>query len=240
LHRDVIIVENFYADPDAVVRYARKLEYIFPYEPLGTEQRISWRASRYRSALDCPFKTSKALIAKLQSLTGEVVDEDAWALDFPVDERGYPTTDHRSILRKSAWWNCSFHAKHDQKQKIGDGIHSHSDYDSWNPVGIDGWAGIIYLNKEGADSQTGLRTWTAIDPRRRFDWMTPSENWILQDSFGNTYNRLILHRGEIAHSGTNGWGRTVADGRLFQTFFFRVKQSVHVPSVTAEDVYLPP
>jgi hypothetical protein len=243
MKRDLIIVENFYVDPDAVVRHARTLDYVLPYEEPGTVpdgQRASWRASRYRSARDCPFKSSKALIAKLEWLTGEVIDQDAWTCEFPVDDRGYPSADHRNVLTKSAWWNCSFHAKHDQQQKLGDGIHSHSDYDSWNPVGTDGWAGIIYLNKDPADNQTGLRTWKALDPRRQLDWMTPAENWVLQDTFGNAYNRLILHRGGVAHSGTNGWGETVADARLFQTFFFRVKQSLHVPSVTSEDIYLPP
>ena len=242
MKRDIVCVENFYADPTAVLRYAQGLDYVYPYQQPGTptaSQRITWRASRYKSAGDCPFKSSAALIASLQALTGETIDRDAWNCDFPVDASGYPTPDHRSVMQKSAWWNCCFHAKSDQQQKLGAGVHSHTDHDSWNPVGMDGWAGLIYFHHGSVDPQTGLRTWANRDPRRQFDWMTPSSEWILQDTLANVHNRLILHRGRVPHSGANGWGSSWEDARLFQTFFFRVKQTDNVESLTPKDLRLP-
>jgi hypothetical protein len=242
MRRDIIIVDDFYSDPDAVVRYARQLQYVYPYSQPGTpaeHTRRTWHASRYRSARDCPFKSSTQLIARLEAITGDTVDVDTWNREFPVDEHGYPTRNHRAILEKSAWWNCCFHLKLDVKQVLGAGVHSHTDYDSWNPVGLDGWAGLVYLNKDPPNRQGGLRTWENRDPLHQFDWMTPADNWILRDTFANVYNRLVLHRGCIPHSGTNGWGDSLENGRFYQTLFFRIEPRREVPPLSPEDVGIP-
>jgi hypothetical protein len=239
MRRDIIIVDNFYEDPDAVVRYARGLEYVYPYSQPGisAERRPRmWYTSRYRSADECPFKSSTALISRLQTLTGEIVDVRTWRLEFPVDENGYPRADHRTVYPKSAWWNCCFHVKLDVNQQLGAGVHSHTDHDSWNPVGLDGWAGLIYLNEAPPTHQGGLRTWDNRDPARQFDWMTPKENWQLRDSFANTYNRLILHRGRIPHSGSNGWGDSFDNGRFYQTLFFRTLGPCELPGLSTKEL----
>ena len=242
MKREMIVVENFYADPDAVVRHARALEYVSPYQQPGTPQegaRVSWRSSRYQSQRECPFKSSRQLIARLEQITGEAVDTEAWNWEFPVDERGYPAKGYQLVKEKSAWWHCSFHVKHDIAQPLGGGVHNHTDRDSWNSVGLDGWAGLIYLNKERSNDQAGLRTWLNKDPKHQFDWMTPKENWILQDTLANAYNRMILHRGNIPHSGTNGWGDSIENGRFYQTFFFRSKKRLEMDSITLPDLGLP-
>jgi len=243
MKRDVLIVEDFYSDPEAIVRYALGLEYVFPYSQPDTASAlapIGWRASRYKSAHACPFKSSSHVITCLEALTGDTIDLESWRLEFPVDEHGYPARNHRAVVHKSAWWNCCFHVKHDVNQQLGDGVHSHTDEDSWNPVGLDGWAGLVYLNNDPPDHQAGLRTWENRDPRQQFDWMTTRENWVLRDTLANVYNRLILHRGRIPHSGTNGWGDSLLTGRLYQTFFFRIKNRPERPSLTWDDLQLAP
>lgn len=231
MRRTIIIAENFYSDPDSVVAYAKSLTYMCPYntvEECQSGAKVAWRASRWRPASECPFKSSEALIAKLEFLTGEVVDRESWNLDFPVDENGHPRPGYLGTPR-SAWWNCTFHAKH-QPQVLGQGVHSHTDRDGWNAAGAEGWAGLVYLDKD-AGRQTGLRTWENIDPRRRLDWMTPPDNWILCDTLANVYNRLILHRGDIPHSGSAGWGQSIEDGRFYQTLFFRTLSNSQVDGV---------
>jgi hypothetical protein len=113
--------------------------------------------------------------------------------------------------------------KLDSGQKLGDGVHNHVT-DSWNSVGPDGWAGILYLSP-GAELTGGLHLWNNILADRQFDWMTPAVNWRLLDSFANVFNRLILCRGDLPHSGANGWGHDLVTGRMFQTFFFRTTPS---------------
>lgn len=223
MKRDLIIADEFYDDPDAVVRHAHSLEYVYPYWPDR-----QWEASRFRSAKDCPFKSSEALIAKLEWLTGERVDRAHWDLDFPLDERGYLRPDYQSHER-SCLWNCCFHAKYHRGQRLGEGVHNHV-VDGWNSVGEDGWTGLVYLNPD-ADKQSGLRTWQNRDRSHNYDWMTGPENWILVDTLAAVYNRLVLHRGNIPHSGTAGWGHDVRSGRLYQTFFFKTTAVARVPTL---------
>src|SRR5262249_40536977 len=77
----------------------------------------------------------------------------------------------------------------------------------------------------------GLKLWRNRDPSRQFDWMTPKENWELIDDLGNVFNRLLLIRGHVPHSGAAGWGDGLNNGRLFQTFFFKVKRPCLIPAV---------
>src|SRR5262249_16706957 len=53
-----------------------------------------------------------------------------------------------------------------------------------------------------------------------FDWMTPAREWEPVDSLANVFNRLVLVRGDIPHSGAGGWGDRLGNGRMYPTFFF--------------------
>lgn len=235
MRRDVVIADNFYADPHAVVRYAYSLEYIAPYDAPMADGAVPWRTSRWRPAHACPFKSSAALIERLEFLTGEIVDRDHWALDFPVDERGHLQPGYERVPR-SCWWHLSFHVKH-HPQELGELVHNHTDRDIWNSVGEDGWVGLIYLNADAPPS-AGLHAWRNVDPARQYDWMTPKENWIHIDAFGNVFNRLVLHRGCVPHSGAGGWGRRLEEGRLYQTLFFRTRGVRSAPPLGPDDIRL--
>jgi hypothetical protein len=111
--------------------------------------------------------------------------------------------------------------KPDNGQQLGEGVHNHV-VDGWNAVGPEGWAGLIYL-APNAPLEGGLHLWRNKEAIRTYDWMTPAENWELIDSVGNLFNRLILVRGDIPHSGAGGWGNSLDSGRMYQTFFFRTR-----------------
>ena len=233
LRRSVIIVDDFFADPDAIVRYAQSLDYVFPYDShleWPNRQPVAWMSSRFRSTAQCPFKSSTDMVARLESITQSKIDRENWHLDYPVDARGYPVPGYEMVpvLNRSAWWNCTFHAKFHARQKSGEGVHDHSDRDGWNAVGNDGWVGLVYLSKD-APLENGLRTW-----RNRFsnhERFSEAGHWSQVDAFANVYNRLILHRGDLPHSGTPGWGSTLQDGRLFMTIFARTLPDVVLPQV---------
>jgi hypothetical protein len=223
MRTDVIIADGFYADPASVRDYALKLDYYYPYESADLvasgNQRPTWMASRFRAARDCPFKSSTQLISTLEGLTGEAIDLAHWNSDFPVSADGKASPLHERQKDRGCLWNCAFHCKPDNAQQLGDGVHNHVT-DTWNGVGVNGWAGLIYLNDD-APLEGGLKLWRNVDPSRNFDWMTSRENWELIDDLGNVPNRLILARGNLPHSGAAGWGDALENGRLYQTFFFR-------------------
>jgi hypothetical protein len=151
----------------------------------------------------------------------ESIDVEHWRGDYPVDAASKPIAMPGAGIH-TCLWNCCFHVKPENDQRLGDGVHNHVT-DSWNSVGPDGWAGIIYLNPV-APLSGGLNLWRNIYPENNFDWMTPAREWELVDSLGNVCNRLVLVRGDVPHSGAGGWGERLEDGRMYQTFFFRTKQ----------------
>lgn len=227
MRKTLIIVENFYSDPEAVREYALGQRYYYPYERNADVRSgrvpANWMASWFTPADRCPFKGSGELIEKLQSVTGEEVDLEHWRLPFPINSEGKAAANCTQLKRKSCLWNCCFHFKPNAAQKIGEGVHNHVT-DSWNSVGENGWAGLIYLTPD-APLEGGLKCWRNRDSDKNYDWMTPRENWELVDDLGNVFNRLILCRGNIPHSGAAGWGADIETGRLFQTFFFKTYRS---------------
>jgi hypothetical protein len=226
LRKSIIVVEDFYQDPDVVREYALRQQYYFPYQAdddvKSRRKRFSWMTSWFREATKCPFKSSRQLLARLEAITGESIDIDHWNLSFPIDNEGKAADSHLSTPH-SCFWNCCFHMKPLNNQPLGEGVHNHVT-DRWNSVGEDGWTGLVYLSRE-APVSGGLKLWRNRDPSRNFDWMTSRENWELIDDLGNIYNRLLLCRGNLPHSGAAGWGDRLENGRFYQTFFFRQKPS---------------
>lgn len=228
--RSIIVIDNFYHDPYAIRNYALKQSYYTPYQDeeavYAGRVRATWWASRFRRYEDCPFKSSKRFINALENAVGEPIDMNDWCAPYPVNLASKPELSSTESPHSSLW-NCCFHVKPDNNQRLGDGIHSHTDADSWNAAGTDGWAGIIYLSPR-PPLEGGLHLWRNINPLRQYDWMTPAHNWELVDSFANLFNRLILVRGDVPHSGACGWGDSLETGRMFQTFFFRttIKQGI--------------
>ncbi len=242
----MVVIDEFYANPDAVRSYALDQAYYTPYQDLAEVHSgrlaATWWTSQYRSADDCPFKSSQTLVRALEEAVREPIDMVHWRAPFPFGPKGRPAAT-RPRDGYGCVWNCSFHVKPDNGQQLGQGIHNHVT-DQWNACGAQGWAGIIYLSPN-APLEGGLHLWRNVDPSHRFDWMTPAENWERLDSFANLYNRLILVRGDIPHSGAGGWGETVESGRLYQTFFFRTATRpepwpVELPFVRASTYTQPP
>lgn len=184
MRKSVVIIDNFYDDPDSVRQYALSLKYYYPYESdeavkAGTKK-FSWMASWFKEYDECPFKSSRAVIAALEEATNETIDIDHWKRSFPITPEGKPSP-HCTHAVRSCVWNCAFHFKTDSGQELGSGVHNHVT-DQWNGVGVDGWAGIIYLAPD-APLAGGLKLWRNKDATHQFDWMTPKENWEQIDVF---------------------------------------------------------
>lgn len=242
MKREIIVVNDFYADPDAVERYARGLEYYSPYanNQIGSSSpeemaRAPWLASKFIEAARCPFKSSAAFIAVLEKITGEPIDLEHWNKGFPENPDGSLVTPRPDLVdptqpgrfanlrpdATSCRWNCGFNIKL-HPQPAGTGVHNHV-RDEWNSVGADGWAGIVYLSKD-APRESGLKLYRNLHGND-FEWMSDPNRWQLIDQFANIYNRLILVRGWMPHVGGPGFGDGIANGRLFQTLFFKSKKT---------------
>jgi hypothetical protein len=222
MRRDSVTITDFYEKPAALRAYALKQTYYTPYEAsdeiAAGRKRPTWWATQFKAYESCPLKSDRRLIGALEFAVGEKIDMDHWRGSYPVDQDNRPLT-LRSDRTNTCLWNCGFHVKPKTGQRVGDGIHNHVT-DSWNSVGHDGWAGLVYLTPD-APLEGGLHLWRHRDPSRQFEWMSSGENWQKVDTFGNVFNRLILVRGDRPHSGADGWGASIEEGRLYQTFFFK-------------------
>ena len=145
MRTEIIVVDNFYADPLAVRTYALQQDYYFPYEcrddVIAGRAQCTWMASRFKEWYRCPFKSARGLVERLSSITCETVDVRYWRASFPILADGRPAPDHAGKSNRGCVWNCCFHSKPDNGQRLGEGVHNHVT-DTWNSVGPDGWAGL--------------------------------------------------------------------------------------------------
>jgi len=235
MKRDIIVVDNFYENPDAVRKYAVNRLKNNSYSPFVLpEQQVpghktDWKTTCFQESKDCPFKSSKELIEKLQLITNEQIDLDSWNATYPTNEKGeFLVTASEAVEgmrsgKYSSKWNCCFHWKAHQGHALGQGVHTHSNNDAWSNVMDNGWAGLVYLNPR-APINSGLNLFkNKLGRDHRF--MTPKEEWQLEDSLGAIYNRLILVRGKKPHCGADGFHESIEIGRIFQTLFFKIKDN---------------
>ena len=238
---ETIIVNDFYENPEEVTNYAQSLQY---YNPWANNERGSsspddmknakWHASFFKPASECPFKSSRSFIKSLEEITSEEMDLEHWNAGFPENplDGGVisPRPDLKEPSKRASWdnidgksscrWNCVFHVKF-SAQPLGTGVHNHVT-DTWNSVGADGWAGLIYLNPD-APRDSGLKTFNNKFGNN-YEWYTEPNRWQLLDDYANVYNRLILVRGSVPHVGGSGFGDSIKNGRFYQTLFFKTKK----------------
>lgn len=226
MRKEVIIVNDFYKNPDEVIRYARSLKYYSPWDNNGVGsskkediERATRLVSFFKKAKDCPFKSSQNLIRTFENIIGEKIDMEHWNADFPENpsDGSFLGVMKDVHVPKTARWNATFQVKYNH----GSAIHTHSDKvrDYWNDVGENGWVGLIYLARN-APRNAGLTTYSNRFGNNK-EWGTSLDRWQLLDDYANIFNRLILTRGDIPHTGGDGFGDNFENARLFQTFFFK-------------------
>lgn len=230
MRKSLVIIDDFYADLEAVRGYALGCDWYEPYPKRGALP--PWLATRQGPSAECPFRSSGALVDRLEQATGDQIDMDFWKATFLGGPDGGPPTEP-GVIAAGALWNAVFHFKPVwNTQALGEGVHNHVT-DAWNGVGVDGWVGLVYLDPSGP-LDGGLKTFRNVDPAHDLDWMTPSDQWRLIDSLSSIPNRLILHRGDQPHSGSAGWGTSPESGRLYQTYFFRVARTANLTQLSLD------
>jgi hypothetical protein len=219
VHRDIMVVDNFYEDPDAVRNHALGLEYV--------QYAKDWFSS-VLEIRDNPLKGRGVRLAhrqireRLSTIVGSEADEETW--DTAGDG-----------------WNGAFHYKLSRgvdrylAPMMGSMIHNHVGRDE--DVKPGGWSGLVYLHPKpprGGGTSIWLhrpsgRCWT-LDARYALDW----DEFEPVLEIENRYNRLVLFSASIYHLASSGWGRSRDNARLFQTFFWNVRHNGKVDSWCAQ------
>lgn len=98
--------------------------------------------------------------------------------------------------------------------------------------GVTTMAGIIYLTPNAPvdagtsfyQHKSGCHTHSDSEPVNYNEVETPFKEWKETDRVANYYNRLVVYNSRRYHSSSiAGFGNSLKNGRLFQTFFFNAE-----------------
>jgi len=209
----VIVVDNFYDDPVAIRNLALSTQYI--------QYARDWFTSALWVKAGVPLEgedyfkgfrhNDDAVVRKLSDLVGAEIDMQSWE-------------------SMGDGWNGAFHYKSANALTRGDGIHHH-----WKPWDVSyGWSGLVYLNQdENPAANRGTSIWRDLTTGKCiassyesfFDRNFDAKCWEKVLDVEPKFNRLVLFRCDIFHLAGLGFGNSLADSRLFQTFFFSVRKT---------------
>jgi hypothetical protein len=193
---NIIVIDNFYENPDSLREYALGLE----YKPPGNHGAVGYRCEYGRKILD----GTKELFEKLLHKTiphGNNHGEWNYSTNgcfqwcdgstrivYHCDSQKYAGIVY---LTPDAPINCgtSFLRHKKYKLRTGEIFTKHDWYDS-----------LLNHNEQHIDK-------------------TP---WEIVDSVGNIYNRLVIFDAQYIHAVTEYFGETIKNSRLFQLFFFNL------------------
>ena len=209
----VIVVDDFYDDPDSVRKLALETDYV-PY-------------GRYWFASALWVKTGAALdggdyFHGFRHNDASVVEKLSKCVMAEIDMETWETM--------GDGWNGAFHYKLNNTLTGGDGIHHH-----WKPLDVAyGWSGLVYLSDDDDPSpDNGTSIWrdletgkcVAKDHDAFFDRNVEAKRWEKVLDVQPKFNRLVLFRCDVFHQAGWGFGDSLSNARLFQTFFFSVRKS---------------
>lgn len=219
----IIVIDDFYDDPEGVRRLAlgkRYVQYIPPDPEIVGPDIAARNAHRQGRWLSTAFVTYHGELAgapfygerhnpewlrrKLEALVGEPIRESSWETS-------------------GDYWNGAFHLV-ENGFVPGEGVIHHH----YKPGDLEGrgWSGVVYLSPDAPPSagtifwrhrQSGL----CVAP---FDapFTTDISGFELALSVENRFNRAVLFRENIWHRVEHGFGEGKA-ARLTQTLFFEVE-----------------
>lgn len=200
--QDIIIKDNFYPDPYSIRKLALEQNYYY-YEPHWYSTSLKVRYGKIIENPTLGFKyNNEQVIDLIESVIGTKVDMNTW----------YDGGDD---------WNGAFHAKYKNDDHV-DFIHHHFKKGDCE----NGYSGVVYLH-ENPSMKSGTKIWmnkktNSIKGEFGPFFEKQNENWEVYKHVDNKFNRLVLFKGDIFHSGDMGYGNKIENCRLFQTFFFNV------------------
>jgi len=221
----ILIIDDFYDDPDAIRQLALGLDYVsyVPPDPaiIGAELAAlnANRTGRWMSSALVAYHGQPAakpffgarynpepLRLRLEEATGDAISKRSWS----------SAGDH---------WNGAFHLV-EAGYGVGDGyIHHH-----YKPGDLEkrGWSGIVYLSPD-APPTAGTSIWQSRRSGRCVAafgeaYERDADTFELAFLAENRFNRAVLFRESVWHRLEHGFGQGL-DARLTQTLFFEVEPS---------------
>lgn len=188
---NLIVVDNFYQNPDAVREFALKQEF---------KVRGNYPGQRTESFLNDGLKQSIQQI--LEPHAGNIT---YWGDAGDTCYTGafqYVTASDRSWIHSdgNTKWAGVLYLTPDAPITAGTGLFRHKE------TGLRRWNYGEHTKEETQACKANTET-------------QDYTKWEMTDMVGNIYNRLVLYRGDMYHVSLDYFGTDKHNGRLFQTFF---------------------
>jgi hypothetical protein len=219
LEQDVIVVDGFYQDPDAVRALALAQEFAGP-DPRSDSPGLESRRALF----------SNTHLERFAALTGRplVSDPSRWVFGkFRISHRG--DTMRTGVHIDGMDWTAVVYLSNSESATGGLGFFRHRE------LGLDQVPGPEGLSRYGCVDLT------EFDARYVLPVSCQPESWEEIGHVDIAYNRLVLFRGgRLFHGISELFGTGIDDGRLTQNFFMHEKDSVDAavihgsPTVLAE------
>jgi len=180
MNTNIIVVDDFYSNPDSVREYAKNLNFSIEGNYPGR-----------RTAPESNLKVLESIFNTFQNVIPLIIKP------WDYNNLGYNTAFQLTLEQDETW------------------IHSDAT----------DWACVVYLTPN-APVNSGTAFYSYEGKRQSFKKgaKTPkpwSNSWVKTDIISNVYNRAVIYNGLLYHrSDLPGFGDSVSNGRLFQTFFF--------------------
>lgn len=204
----VIIIDNFYDDPDSIRQFSLNQNFI-KYNRFGWFTTELW-----------------PLLLEKWPLPRE------WLLDRFEGILGYPLCREYPNFELSSWQGSLHYKVTEPFYSRACVIHSHVS-DSFM-----GFNAVIGLNPDGNAETTlwkNTKTGKCIAISRPLD-SSSEVNFELCLRIPLLYNRCILFRNDVYHRGEPGWGTDVEDSRMFQTFLGLDPQINEEKTAASQDI----
>jgi len=194
MNTNLIIIDNFYKNPDQTREWVLKQN----FEVTGNFPGKRTKPVYFQKEL----KTSIQMI--LATAGGKITE-------WNVGPESYNTAFQYTIKSDKSWihpdhhntWAGVCYLTPDAPISGGTALFKHKKTGWEKPP----------LNKDGSWNEKKLEKQIYPDTH---DY----KKWDMTAMVGNVYNRLVLYRGNFFHSSLKYFGKNLNDGRLFQTFFF--------------------
>lgn len=194
MNQDVIVINNFYEDPDSIRDLAMNMG-LYPFiggypgqRSLGVPEELSLQLkTRFESILGVP-------ITRWETYAGQPGDKYFMNTAFQLITNG----DRSWVHKDAAQWAAVIYLNPDPDPDSGTGLFTHI--------------------------ETGVSMWDPNDPASELNYNDDKwdiSKWRCNLEVKNQFNRLILYKSAYYHNSmVPGFGKNYLDGRLTQVFFF--------------------
>jgi hypothetical protein len=200
--KNIVVIDNFYRNPEAVRRYAlNKVSYIsnenLPEKFPGTESQQSFY--------------SADVISKMEQAIGERIVAEPAQYSFGVFAKTYAKDEKKKTIHvDGSDWTALLYLSRPEDCQGGTSFYEDKSL-GWNQI-----PDIETLNQRGFESVEDFKNTYLKAMGQEYS------NWKVSTRVGMKFNRMVIFRaGALFHAAEGYFGETDENCRLIQLFFFK-------------------